>query len=126
MKGQLATIRITDLHLRTIIGIYDWERVEKQDVRINVSMEYDSKMAMATDNIAHALDYKAITKRIINAVETASFFLLEKLADRILNIVMENKKVLRANVRVDKPFALRFAKSVSIEVSAQRYRSSPK
>jgi len=120
MKNQIATIRITDLHLRAIIGIYDWERVEKQDVIINVTMEYDSKKAIATDNIKHALDYKTITKKIISEVEASKFLLLEKLADLVLKVAMENKKVLRTNVRVDKPLALRFAKSVSVEVSAQR------
>jgi len=119
-QRQSATIRITDLKLRAIIGIFDWERTEKQDVIINVLMEYDAGKAIKTDKINHALDYKAITKKIITKVEVSNFFLLEKLADMILNIVMENKKVLKAQIRVDKPLALRFAKSVSVEISAQR------
>ncbi len=119
-KSKIATIRITDLHLRTIIGIYDWERTEKQDVIINVTMDYDAAKAVATDKIKHAIDYKAITKEIIKNVEGSRFQLLEKLADVVMKIVLADPRVLRAVVRVDKPGALRFAKSVSVEFSADR------
>ena len=116
----MATIRITDLKLKAIIGTNAWERTTKQTVLINVAMEYDSRKAAQTDNIKYAVDYKTITKKIIKRVEAARFFLLEKLTDSILKLVMENKAVKKASVRVDKPKALRFASSVSIELSDQR------
>ena|SRR3989338_5296827 len=116
----MATIRITDLRLRAVIGVNDWERGHKQDVVINVALEFDARKACASDNIRDTVDYKAITKRIITAVEASDFLLLEKLTDTVLNIVMEDPKVKGAMVRVDKPFALRFADSVSIELSKKR------
>lgn len=116
----VAIIRITDLRLRAIIGINDWEREHKQDVVINVTMEFDAHKACASDNIKDTVDYKAITKRIIKAVEASNFQLLEKLADTVLNIALDDPKVKEATVRVDKPFALRFADSVSIEMSKKR------
>lgn len=116
----MATIQIADLHLRTIIGIYEWERKSKQDVLINVSFEYDSSKAVANDQIKDSVDYKAITKEIIETVQSSQCYLLEKLADLVLKIVMKNEKVSRATVRVDKPLAIRFAKSVSAEISAWR------
>ena len=67
-----------------------------------------------------AVDYKAITKKIIRFVEKSEFFLLEKLASKVLDIVMEDKKVKKAKVEVDKPGALRYAKSVSVTVTAKR------
>ena len=115
-----ATIRITDLLLRTIIGIYDWERETLQDVLINITIEVDSEKAVKSDNVKDAVDYKAITKKVIAFVEKSKFHLLEKLTEEVLNIVMKNPKVLAATVRIDKPQALRFAKSVSVERQAAR------
>ena len=116
----MATIRITNLKLRAIIGIYDWEREHKQDVIINITMDFDAAKACASDAIEDTLDYKTITKRIITEVEASDFFLLEKLTQFILDIVMDYSLVQEATVRVDKPFALRFADSVSIELHKKK------
>ena len=116
----MATLRITNLKLRTIIGTNDWERKRKQDVIINIKIDFDASKASENDNIKDTIDYKAITKRIIQEAEPSSFFLLEKLAKRILTIVMENPLVKETAVRVDKPLALRFADSVSVELSEKQ------
>jgi len=113
-------IHIKNLRLKTIIGINDWERAEKQDVIVNVEVELDASRAIATDRIEDTINYKTLTKRIISEVELSKFFLIEKLADHILNIVLENKKVKRGTVEVDKPQALRFADSVSVSCSGDR------
>lgn len=117
--SNMAIIRITDLTLRAIIGTNAWERTTKQKVVINVTLEYNSAKASKTDNIQYAVDYKIITKKIIDRVTRSRFFLLERLANMVLKTVMENKVVRTASVRIDKPRALRFAKSVSVELSAK-------
>jgi D-erythro-7,8-dihydroneopterin triphosphate epimerase len=115
-----AVTRITDLHLRTILGINDWERKEVQDVVVNVEMEFNAAAAAVSDDITDTLDYKKVKQQIIDVVEKSSFFLVEALVAHVLKRVMSNEKVLRATVRVDKPHALRFSRSVSVEMSAQR------
>src|SRR5262245_26451865 len=107
-------IRIKNLRLRTINGIYDWEREHKQDFIINATIEFDGNKASQTDRIEDTVDYKRINKRIIELVESSQYFLLEKLADAILQNIMEDPRVLKAHVEVDKPHALRFADSVSV------------
>ena len=115
-----ATIRITNLSLQVIIGCNEWERDKKQDIIINISMEFDHCCAAQSDDLSTTLDYRGIKKRIISEINNSSFMLLEKLTDHILDIIMSYEKVLNATVRVDKPRALRYADSVSIEISAQR------
>ncbi len=115
-------IRIKNLTLRTIIGINDWERVEKQDVVINLELELGRIKAMDSDRIEDTVNYKSMTKRIISEVEQSKFFLLEKLAHHILQIALEDKKIKKATVEIDKPSALRFADSVSVCCSAGRER----
>jgi len=115
----MALIEITDLHLRTVIGANDWEREVKQDVIINVQMEFDPARAIESDDINDTVDYKAVTKSIIKLVEGSQFYLIEKLADSILKIVTGTPGVSGATVRVDKPQALRFAQSVSVTLSSE-------
>jgi len=116
----MSVIRITDLSLRTIIGLYDWERTLKQDVIINVEIHFDATKAAQSDKVEDTIDYKTINKAIIKHVEESQYFLIEKMAGAILKIVMDTPKVEAAKVRVDKPGALRFARSVSIELEARK------
>jgi len=110
-------IYIRDLSLRTIIGIFPEERTKRQDVVVNVVMEVDShSRAAASDDIADATDYKTITKHLINHVEGSSYNLIETLAERCAEICLEAPAVRRVTVTIDKPGALRFARSVAVEV----------
>ena len=114
------TIRIKNLRLRTIIGVNDWERRRKQDVVINVELDFDGRSAAKSDRIEDTVDYKALCKRIIDQVERSRFCLLEKLADCVLKTVLGDPKVRRVAVEVDKPDALRSADSVSVTCRRRR------
>jgi D-erythro-7,8-dihydroneopterin triphosphate epimerase len=116
----MTTVRITNLRLRAIIGANDWERHTKQDVIINVTFKYDSAKAQQSDNLKDTVDYKTITKNIIQTVEASQYQLIEKLAKVVLTIVLKNKLVKEATVRIDKPQALRFTDSVSVELSGKK------
>ncbi len=116
----MAIIRISDLKLKAIIGTNAWERTTRQTVVINATFEYNSAKAEKSDDISDAVDYKSITKEIITFVRVSRFYLLEALCARVLKIIMKNKAIKKAAVRIDKPKALRFAKSVSLEHSAKR------
>lgn len=113
-------IKIENLKLRTIIGVFDWEKRIKQDVTINIEIEFDGKNAGLSDNIEDTVDYKSLNKKIINYVEKNSFNLLEKMAICIGDIVMEDIRAKKTTVKVDKPGALRFAESVSITHKIER------
>jgi D-erythro-7,8-dihydroneopterin triphosphate epimerase len=116
----MATIRIKNLRLETIIGTKDVERREKQAVVINITFDVDSLKARESDSIHDACNYRTVPIKIIALVTESKFFLLEKLTDKILKAVMEDDKVLSATVEVDKPKALSFSDSVSVELSAKR------
>lgn len=113
-------IHIKDLLLRTIIGINDDERRNRQDVLINLVMHADLRPAGASDDIDDAVNYRTITKRIIALVENSQFFLVEKMADEIAKICLEDQRVKRARVRIEKPGALRFARSVGVSIKRSR------
>ncbi|HEX9935260.1 MAG TPA: FolB domain-containing protein [bacterium] len=113
-------IRIKNLHLRTLVGINEWERKDFQEVLLNIEMELDGASVARTDTIGDTVDYKKVTKRVITAVEKAQFGLIDSLAHHVLDLVMQEQKISRAKVEVDKPHALRFADSVSVVCSADK------
>jgi len=113
-------ILIKDLLIRGIIGIHDWEREKKQDILINIEMEADCRPAGLSDDFKDAVDYRAVSKAVIALVEESSFFLVEKMAEEIAGLCLQNPKVKLARVRVEKPGAIRFSQSVGIEVERLR------
>lgn len=113
----MATIHIKDLALRTIIGIEDWEREKEQDILINLFLEYDATKAALSDDIKDAVDYKAVKQGIMHLVAVSRFNLVEKLAHEILSLALKDARVEKATVAIDKPQALRFARSVSLTLS---------
>ena len=107
-------INIENLRLRTVVGIFEWEKNVKQDIIINIEIEFDGTKAIESDDIAYTIDYKSITKKIIAEVEEREYNLIEKIAGDVVRIIMEDERVEAASVRIDKPGALRFADSVSV------------
>jgi dihydroneopterin aldolase/2-amino-4-hydroxy-6-hydroxymethyldihydropteridine diphosphokinase len=113
-------IHIKDLLLRTIIGINEEERHNRQDVLINVILYADTRAAGASDDIEYAVNYRTLTKRITSLVEGSQFCLVEKMAAEIAAICLDDPRVERVRVRVEKPGALRFARSVGVEIERSR------
>jgi D-erythro-7,8-dihydroneopterin triphosphate epimerase len=113
-------IQIKDLLLRTIIGINEEERRNRQDVLINIVLHADTRAAGASDEIEDAVNYRTITKRVIARVEESEFYLVEKMAAEIVAICLEDPRVEAVDVRVEKPGALRFARSVGVQVYRSR------
>jgi FolB domain-containing protein len=113
-------ILIQDLLIRGIIGIHDWEREKKQDILINIEMEADCRPAGQSDDFTDAVDYRAVTKSVIALVEESKFFLVERMAEEIAGICLEDGRVEVARVRVEKPGAVRFSRSVGVEVERRR------
>ena len=117
----MAIIRVKNLLIRTYIGFNPEELVNKQDVLINLEIETDIPVeALEADEPEGIFDYKTITKKVIALVQDGQFKLLEVLTKKILDLAMEDERVIRARVEVDKPHALRFAESVSLQMEAQR------
>ncbi len=113
-------VHIKELLVRTIIGINPEERVKRQDVLINITMFADLRPAAASDNIADAVNYKTIAKQVIEMVENSQFYLVEKMASEIANICLADERVERVLVSVEKPGALRFARSVGVTIDRRR------
>jgi FolB domain-containing protein len=109
-------IFLKDLLVRGIIGIHDWEREKPQDILINITAFTDTSRAAETDDLTDCVDYSALAKKVQAHAETAARFTVEALANDLAKLCLEQKGIKKVIVRVEKPGAVRFAKSVGVEI----------
>ncbi len=117
---EFDRIFIKDLTVRCILGINQEEREKKQDIVINVVIHADLGKAGLSDDLGDTVDYKSIKKDILRMAESSRFYLIEKLAQEIADICLERRRVEVVTVHIDKPGALRFAKSAALEITRRR------
>lgn len=107
---------IEDLRVDTVIGIYDWERRVRQTLSFDIEMAFDNTVPVASDDIDQALNYKAVSKRIVSFVEASSFGLVETLAERCAGIIREEFGVSWVRLKLSKPGAVRGARAVGVHI----------
>lgn len=107
-------VYIRDLQVDTIIGIYDWEREVRQTISLDLEMAADIRRAAETDDIHYALNYKAVSKRLIAYLENRDAQLVEALAEEVAAIVRDEFNVPWVRLRLSKPGALRGARDVGL------------
>ncbi len=113
-------ILINDLAARCIIGVDKEERRDKQDVLINLVLYADLAKACKTDRFEDTVDYREIKKRIVVMVENSRYYVVEALAEAVSEICLSNPKVIEVKVKVEKPSALRFVRTVGVEIIRSR------
>lgn len=113
-------ILIKDLLLRGIVGLNEWERRKKQDILVNMVVFADVRAAGRSDDVADTLNYRTLTKRVIEYVEGSNHYLVEALATHLARIAVVEMGAERVRLRVEKPGALRFADSVGVEIERER------
>lgn len=111
---------VRDLRINTVIGIYDWERRIKQTVALDLELGTDIRRAGETDAIEDTLDYKAVAKRVIGYVEEGRFQLVETLAERLAQLLMEEFAIPWLRLTLSKPGAVRGAREVGVVIERGR------
>lgn len=113
-------ILIRDLEVDCIIGTNPEEREKKQKVVINIELGCDLSAAGETDHIGDTVNYRTLKKALVRHVETSRHMLIERLADRIAHLCLQNHFIRSVTVTVDKPGALSGASSVAAKITRQR------
>jgi len=105
---------IEDLRIQTVIGVFDWEREITQTISLDLQMAFDISAAAASDDIVDTLDYKSVSKRLIQFVEGSEFQLVEALAEHCATIVLEEFPVSWVHLKLSKPGAVRGSSAVGV------------
>lgn len=111
---------IEGLQIETLIGIYDWERRIRQPLVFDIEMAFENRKPAATDTIDDTLNYKDVSKRLIDYVSASSFGLVETLAERCAEIILDEFDVAQVRLKLSKPGAVRGAKAVGVIIERSR------
>jgi 7,8-dihydroneopterin aldolase/epimerase/oxygenase len=111
---------IEGLEIEAVIGIYDWERRIRQPLVFDLEMGFDNRIPAASDDIADTLNYKAVSRRLVEYVSQSEFGLVETLAERCAAIVLAEFDVRWLRLRLGKPGAVRGARTVGVEIERTR------
>jgi dihydroneopterin aldolase/D-erythro-7,8-dihydroneopterin triphosphate epimerase len=120
VKKAMDRIFVRELLVRAVLGVDEQERREMQDVLISVTLHADLRRAGESDLLEEAIDYRAIKKRILAAAEGSRYRLAEALAERTAALCLEDPRVERVVILVEKPGSLRFARSAAVEITRER------
>jgi dihydroneopterin aldolase len=107
-------VYIRELRAATVIGVYDWERSVRQIVLLDLELAADSRRAAASDEIGDALDYAALSARVLAFIEASEFQLIETLAEQVAALVMAEFGVPWLRLRLAKPGAVAQARDVGV------------
>ncbi|HEA17854.1 MAG TPA: dihydroneopterin aldolase [Pseudoalteromonas prydzensis] len=111
---------ISQLHVDTIIGVYDFEKETKQSLYFDIEMLCDIKPAAATDDIALALDYAKVSERVIAHTTSKPVELLETLAEQLAAIILTEFATTQVTIRISKPAAVAQARTVGVEITRRK------
>jgi len=117
-------LKIKNLRLKTVIGVYDWEKNFDRDIIINLEIETDFLAALRSDSLEDAIDYDAISQKVKNFIANKRFKLIEKMAQDLMNQIMEDKRIKRCKLEIDKVGAIDFVDSASITIQQERKNGS--
>lgn len=110
-------VSIDGLQVRTVIGVYAWERNVLQDLRIDLAVEADTRPAADSDNLDLAVDYAEIAAQVTELAAQSRFQLIESLAESVSQLVLERFRVSRLSVRISKPGAVTNARAVGVTIT---------
>ena len=105
---------IKDLRTQAIIGIFDWEREVRQEIKMDFEFEFNCSKAAKSDDINDAFDYKKISKKVLRFVEKSNFKLIEALGENIIKLIKKDFPDIKVTLTISKPGALRGAKDVGL------------
>lgn len=111
---------IEDLLIRSVIGISDREREQPQDILVNVTLYTDTSRAGRSDDVNDSINYRTVAKTILAHTEKVSRYTVEALAEDIADLCLQNQDVDGVKVRVEKPGAVRFSRSVGVTITRMK------
>ena len=114
---------IQDLHLLTLIGVYDWERTKLREILANITIFTDTRAAGISDDLSNWVNYASLAEKIRQLATASSRFTVEAFASDIARACLEEPGVEGVRIRLDKPGAIELARSVGVEI--ERFKDKP-
>lgn len=112
-------IKIKNLKLKTVIGVFDWEQTINREIIINIEIKTDLKKALQSDDLQDTIDYDNIIVKIKNLVANNRFKLVEKLAQSLMDSILEDKRISKCRLEIDKVGVVENVDSFSVTIEQE-------
>jgi 7,8-dihydroneopterin aldolase/epimerase/oxygenase len=113
-------IFISELKVKTKLGVPEWERMVPQTIILDIEIGYDLAPAGKSDAIADTIDYGAVVARIHDTLTEHSFQLAEALAEHICQLILSEFKALSVKTKVAKPAILPGLKALGVVIERSK------
>ena len=114
------TVFIKDFIIEEIIGIHEHEKIKKQKIKFNIVLDVNQSSLPDEKDIKSIVDYEKITNKLKNLTKSKKYNFLESLAEDSFKEVFEDKRINSATIKIEKPEAIKNAKSVGVEIFKTR------
>jgi len=119
-KSTRRTVFIKDFIIDEIIGFYKHEKIKKQKIKFNIVLDINQNSIPNEGNIKSIVDYEKITNKLKNLTKSKKYNFLESLAEDSFKEIFEDKRINSVTIKIEKPEAIKNAKSVGVEVFKSR------
>ena len=109
-------VLIEGLTVLTTIGVYEWEKTIKQKLILDLEMSWDNKPAGESDDVSLCLDYFLVSQSVTRFIQSTQFELIECVAERVAQLVIQKFSVQWLKVKVSKPGAIANASNVAVVI----------
>ncbi len=120
VAGQSDCIFLRGLEVECIIGFIDWERRVPQPLVIDLELPVDCARAAVSDQVGDTVDYKSVAKRVLAFVGESQFHLVETLAERLAQTLLQEFPLDWVRLSINKPGAIRHSRDVGVRIERQR------
>ena len=118
--SQWDKVLINNLTVDAILGILPKERIQTQQVVINLTIFTDTQPAAKSQNIADTLNYAELASQAAQLTIEGEYLLIESLVEDLAALTLGHPTAKAVTVRVEKPQAVSDAESVGVEIYRQR------
>ncbi len=122
-KGKSSirrTVFIKDFIIDEIIGFYEHEKIKKQKIKFNIVLDVNQNSVPNERDIKSIVDYEKITNKLENLTKSKKYNFLESLAEDSFKEIFDDKRINSVTIKIEKPEAIKNAKSVGVEVFKTR------
>ena len=113
-------VLISDLTLLMSIGIHDFEKIEKQEVKFNINIDINPLLTPIEKKLNSIVNYETVVKDVTKLTKNKHYELLESLAEDIFFILFKNTNIKKIKLKIEKTQIIKNTSSVGIEITKKR------
>ena len=113
-------VLISDLTILMSVGIHDFEKIKKQEVKFNINIDINPLLAPIENKLNSIVNYETVISDVIRLTKNKHFELLETLAENIFFILFKNANIKQIKIKIEKTQIIKNTSAVGVEITKKR------